>query len=534
MQARIITILLLALALIYGDAMRCPAADRVGGARSVRKGQWSWPLPPTRYGSLTVFERAFYDKAAKLLQQNEFRAAASEFEKFKLQMQDTAGDSMLAYLSLMIGYCLNQAKDRGAAIRAFDEVLDFFPDEADEAGAALYFKGQALLDNGDTRKGLEVMKRLADDPSYQTHPLAAGALNRLADNFLKNKQDGDAVKYWQQAYTTFAPTNPHEAGRARQSLSIYFLQRSQPQRYESIRVDKNDPGDPKLRSQVALELISDAGPAFDMGQWGQLRQKERTAAMLAFFDWYKAQKPHFEKAGRLWEYYDRGIWFLSNYLGDKAAREQFFNEVIVAIKKIEDPTAANNRYAGLVDALCNITWYTQAEAAADSIRNDPGLVALKRIHILLRQQKWSDAAKACEQLEKGGAATYSVQAKRIHADLCRERLNDQATAIKLYGELDQPPGTLWLIADSQRRGGMGKDTYTTLNTIENSFPDQAAAAAWRRCQYLEEDGQREELISACRRILKMYKGTPYSSYAHQKLEQMGIDKTGGAVTSTGN
>src|ERR1700733_12457115 len=99
---------------------------------------WTWELPAERYKKLDQFERAEYDKAANLLKQGSALTAAGEFEKFKIQFPDS---SELSYALFMRGYALQQANQRNNAIKVYQEVLDYFGDQIDDAAPALYYMG---------------------------------------------------------------------------------------------------------------------------------------------------------------------------------------------------------------------------------------------------------------------------------------------------------------------------------------------------------------------------------------------------------
>ena len=104
-----------------------------------------------------------------------------------------------------------------------------------------------------------------------------------------------------------------------------------------------------------------------------------------------------------------------------------------------------------------------------------------------------------------------------------------AEAIKLYEDINQPPGTLWDIQWCYRRLGEKKKAQGTLDEI-TFFPDQAARAVWTKAEYFREDGEKDKAIALYRRLLSQpeWKKTQESSLAHQRLEAWGI-ATGGAV-----
>ena len=499
-----------------------------------RAAQWNWILPAERYKALSVFERAQYDKAAAFFKNNDFRASAAEFEKFKVQFQDSASSSSLAYVNFMHGYCLLQAKDRNAAIKVFTEVLDYFKNETEDAAAALFFKGVAHLENGDLRKGLQCMQQMADDEQYRYHPLAAGALRRLAENSWKNNQLEAALRCWKQVCADFGQSNPQEAQEARNAVTAYYLRLGDFAGYENWICGGDGRENVQHRRWVALTAVEVAMPVFDFNNYGQARKEEHAKAAKAFFAWYKAQKSWFEKARDLWTYYDKGIQFLVHRLGDKKERDEMADEMAIYIKSLRDSAKddnqrndAHHKLSWLVDRLCEMGDWIRAQLCADTISDAP-YAGFKTAEILGRRQKWPEAVAKLQDVEKTDSPYWSGRAKEERARIYKDVTGEYEKAIKLYQEIDKPPGTIWSIQDCYKRWGKLKEALATLTEIENSFPDQAAAAAWRKVQYLEEAQDKTAVIAGCRRILKAYKASPEASAAHQLLEKYGI-KTGGGV-----
>lgn len=505
-----------------------------GPQKRVRPAQWQWVLPAERYKQLSVFERAQYDKAATFFKGNDPRAAAAEFEKFKVQFQDSASVSTIAYVNFMYGYCLYLAKDRNAAIKAFTEVLDYFKNEIEDAAAALFFKGLAHLDNGDTRKGLECMRQMADDAEYRYHPLAAGALRRLAQNYWKQKQADVAVKYWKQVCADFWQANPEETREARNSVTSVYLQQGDYAAYENWLVNDGNRENLQHRRWVAVQAVDVANGVFDYNNYGPLKKEQHQKDARAFYAWFKTQKPWFEKANDLWTFYDKSVNFLVHRLSDKKERDQTVGEISAFIKAVRDNAKddnarndAHNKLAWFVDRLCEMGDWVQAENCAASI-TDPPYATYKSYEILGRRQKWAEGIAKLQEIDKSASQYWVGRAKEERARVYREHTGEYEKAIKLYQEIDKPPGTLWCIQDAYKRWGKLKEALTQLTEIENSFPDQAATAAWRKVQYIEEAGDKTAVVAGCRRILKLYKTAGEASAAHQLLEKYGV-QTGGGV-----
>ena len=181
--------------------------------------------------------------------------AAGEFEKFKIQFPDS---SELSYALFMRGYALQQANQRNNAIKVYQEVLDYFGDQVDDAAPALYYMGVARIDNGETLKGLQCMKTLVESKTYQHHPLAAGALRRLADNYWNKKDPAEAVKYWRQTVKDFGQTNDAERDQATANLAAYAIINQDYAGFESFYLDDTNRDKPDSRRWVAETIANRA------------------------------------------------------------------------------------------------------------------------------------------------------------------------------------------------------------------------------------------------------------------------------------
>jgi len=56
----------------------------LGSTLSAKAGYRNW-MPLERYQQMNIVERRHFDKALKLLERSDHKAAAAEFEKFKVQ-----------------------------------------------------------------------------------------------------------------------------------------------------------------------------------------------------------------------------------------------------------------------------------------------------------------------------------------------------------------------------------------------------------------------------------------------------------------
>ncbi len=501
-----------------------------GGARAA---DWKWELSTEGYRKLNVFERAQYDKAAKLLQENNFAAAASEFEKFKVQFPDS---SALAYVVFMRGYCLHQGKTRNQAIKVYHEVLDYFADDVPNAAPAKYFMGLAHLENGDTRQGITCLKEMLANDAYAKHPLAGSALARLAEIHWRNNETAQAVKLWKQVVADFAKSNHREASQARDNLVVYYIKSKDYAGYEAwlapsaeTRAAK-DFDEAKHRIWMAIQVIDKAHHHIFPGHTGHynaFQSEDRAAAAKACFAWFKAQKPWFDKATQSWEYLSRALSFLTTHHGDKKERDPVVDEMVGIVKKIQDKADANGKYAWIVDRLREGNDLMRARYVIGLI-TEPPLAVYKESELLTHEGKHKEAIARLEEVEKMGNPQWTATAQERKAWVYKDCLHDYEAAIKVYRQINKPPGTLWAIQECFIRWGKLEDAITTLSEIENSFPEDAPRAAWHKAHYYHQANQGKKAIAQARKILKAYKASPEASKAHQLLEGYGV-ATGGGV-----
>ncbi len=489
-------------------------------------GDWKWDLPVARYRQLDVFQRAQYDRAAKLLQDNNPQGAAGEFEKFKVQFPDSPA---LAYVLFMRGYCLHQAKQRNQAIKTYQEVLDYFGEEAGDAAPAKYFMGLAHLENGDTRQGLATLKQMLSHEAYAKHPLAGSALARLAEIHWRNKEADQAIQCWKQVAQDFRESNHQEASQARDSLITCYIKSKDYAAYEAWLIPTGEAkpkgyDEPKHRVWMATQAMDKAHHQIfpgHTGHYNQFEQQERGEAIAACFAWFKAQKPWFDKAGQTWEYLSRALSFLTTHYGSKKERDPIVDEMVGIVKKVQDRADANGKYAWIVDRLREGNDVVRARYVIGLIA-DPPLATYKDSELLNAEGKHKEAIARLEEVEKMGNPQWAATAQERKAWVYKDCLQNYEAAIKIYRQINKPPGTLWSTQECFIRWGKLDDAITTLSEIENSFPEDAARAAWQKAHYFHQ------AIAQARKILKAYKASPEASKAHQLLEGYGV-ATGGGV-----
>lgn len=521
----------IALAAMVALVMLAPRAALAG--REGPASEWNWELSPERYKKMAVFERAQYDKAAGLLRDKSYKAAATEFEKLKEQFPDSPNMSRIV---LLHAYSLHLAKTRLAAIKIYNEILDYFGDTVDDAAPAIYLMGIAHMENGDTAKGLRTLKDMVDNEKYQKHPLAAGALRQVADDLWKRGEYDSAVNYWKQAVRDFSRSNAQEALISREDVTAWYFFARDYAGYDAWRLDAKTQNDPKTRAAVATHIVTVAwNIATGQGNYTYPMKKERDAKenaaklpddLKACWAYFKVAKAQFEKNNDLWGYYSTGVNFLGGCVRDKKELEDVVVDLVAFVKAIPDKAAADGKWCWLIDRSCEWGDYTRANYFLPNL-SDKFTAAWKGYEILASQKKWKEALSHLELIEGMGNEPLRARAMETRAAIYKDCVGEYEKAIKLYTDINKPPGTLWAIQECQYRLNRLDVALTQLTEIENMFPAEAPEAAWTKAMYLDRAKREKECIAQGRRILKLYPKSPASSRAHLLLEKYGIKPGGG-------
>lgn len=501
-------------------------------AGAAHAGNWNWQLAPDRYKLMNAFERAQYDKAAKLYTEGNYTAAAAEFEKFKVQFSDS---DMIPYMLLMRGLSLHNAKNRHTAIKVYQEVLDYFGDQVEDAAPAQYWLGVAHLDNGEMIKGLRVMKGLVESDKYKTHPLAAGALRRLADNHYNNKEFPLAVKYWQQTIRDFANINDEERNNAVQNYAAYSVIAKDYKPFEAFFVsiaEDNRKEDPSYRRWIAETYYQRGIGLYTWHEGWKFRRVEIKDNALAqerkaFYEAFKSSKPWYEKNQGLWEFYEHCAVILAYLHPDKDERNKMVDEAVACIRATTgSQEAKDGMLARLIDVLREGRVFDRARFVV-GLLGDRLLASYKEYELLAHEGKWDKAVEQLQGIQKSGQEKWRLRALGDEARIYKDVLGKYEQAIKLYNDLNQPPGTLFAIAECYQRWNKLDQAAKTLTEIENLFPDHASRAAWWKAAWYDAAGEKKKAIGAARRLLKAYPKSSESSHAHLLLEKYGVKAIGG-------
>lgn len=486
-----------------------------------------------RFKHMSMFERAQYEKALQLLNNRQYRAAASEFERFLVQYKES---EVLPYIVFFRAYSLHQAKDRFKAISVYNEVLDFYPGEIEAAAPAMYYRGMAQLQNGDYSKGMKTMKQLLDDADYSKHPVAASASLQLIRNYWRNKEPEKAEQCLKQIVNDFRGSQAAEqaksyfaascisTGKLRNYINWYLQTFS-----EDALKKKISPAQFRVNMLESLWNVVFSSYCNNENLLNYRGGKKGTNPRRVIWEFLQENRRHFEKINDLWTYYGKVL-----RAGPAKIYDKTVNDMFDLAKKEPDgkehPGRQQQRFRHLVNLLLSEKKWDLASYVNRMISN-PLDRDWNEYKVITGKEQWDAALKHLDMMagkhgKNASAATNIIWEK---AFIYRDRKREYDKAIKEFYATDSPPRSLWEIAETHKRKKDHKAVIETYFTIEKSFPDQGPVAAMNRSIYYNQLGKKKKSIAEARRILKVYPKSPQSSWAHQHLESMGI-ATGGGLT----
>ena len=289
-----------------------------------------------RYQRMSLPERRQFDKAKGLMGDKKFKAAAAEFEKFKLQFPDSR---CLPYAVLLQGHALHQGNFRHKAIQVYQEVLDYFGPDLDPAARALFLIGIAWEDNGDPAKSLKFMKEMADHDDYSTHPLAASAMRRLADYHYGREEYDKALFRWKQIYEHFRESSEKEASYSRDRICNHLLKSGKFQTcrdwlLEVLPVNEEDGGEEDRDFWVANYLHDLCWSGIGSKGWGfdKMPRKEQDKIREDYLDFLREHRSMYEKRDEAWTYHTRHVRYTSEKMEIFRQRKAAIDEAVAYLR----------------------------------------------------------------------------------------------------------------------------------------------------------------------------------------------------------
>jgi tetratricopeptide (TPR) repeat protein len=193
----------------------------VGGLAHVAMAQ-ELVYPGADFAKLDTFEGVNLGDADKLFTAGDFKGAYAAYKAYSFEFPKSKAT---AYVLLRMGRCLQKLEKRNAAIQAYQDVVDYFPNNVGPAAAALFHIGECHGLNGEVEKQSAVWARMVKDDAYVTQPNSGTALAFLAKEMTKLGKFEEAVTYAWRTAVAFRSSNPGAAAAARSEVLAHYATR---------------------------------------------------------------------------------------------------------------------------------------------------------------------------------------------------------------------------------------------------------------------------------------------------------------------
>lgn len=177
-------------------------------------------LPKAVFAKLDTFESHSIQKADKAYDKGDWPQATAEYNSFCMEFERSLA---VPYALLRKARALHRDDKRVAAVKAYRDVVDYFPNAVEYAGPALFYMGVAHWESGYINQALEVWAEMAKDEDYSKHPLAGSALMRLADKMAEDGKQAQAVVHYWDLAIHFRGLNREAAGYAFGRVVAYYI-----------------------------------------------------------------------------------------------------------------------------------------------------------------------------------------------------------------------------------------------------------------------------------------------------------------------
>jgi tetratricopeptide (TPR) repeat protein len=538
--------------------------------------------PGEAFAKLDTFEGVNLEDADKLFTAGDFQGAYAAYKAYSFEFPKSKA---LPYVLLRQGRCLHKLDKRNAAIKSYQDVVDYFPDDVAYAAAALFHIGECHGQNGEAEKQTAVWARMVKDDGYVTQPNSGTALIHLGTEMQKLGKHGEAAEYQWRTAVAFLKTNPKAAEAARKAVIQHYVTRSPD--HEKLKEffiaasgfngDGRNTDKPEEDArywttvfQAALEKYEDAAArekscAYWTAKMGDrftdnddlrrlscdatLVHEKDSAGWLARMEKQFALKPATIDRVLLWCGYLkldpklRSGFFAKHTKPMLAAMKPV--ELMELMAKLQHPHQMDEeaqlvmraiRTDGLTDeeirrfALLAASYQTEEEVLRHFARIKDKLFATKarfdyyngRSH---RNPPFMEKA-LIEIPELLKSPQYADGLSWTKATLL-QNLNRHEEAIEAFRAANKQPDSTWGISDSLVGLKQYDQAIKTVGELESLGGAVASKASLRVADIHKISGDKAREVNQLRTVLRRYPKTGESAAAHDRLESYGVALVGG-------
>lgn len=538
--------------------------------------------PGEAFAKLDTFEGVNLEDADKLFTAKDFQGAYAAYKAYSFEFPKSKA---LPYVQLRLGRCLHLLDKRNAAIKAYQDVVDYFPDDVAYAAAALFHIGQCHGQNGEAEKQTAVWARMVKDDGYVTQPNSGTALIHLGTEMQKLGKHGEAAEYQWRTAVAFLKTNPPAAEAARRAVIQHYAVRSpdheklkeffiaasgfngdgrntdkpeEDARYWSTvlqtALEKNE--DAAAREKSCAYWTAKMGERFTDNddlrrQWcdANLVHEKNPAGWMARLEKQFAMKPATIARVLQWCGYLKSDPKLRSEFFAKHTKSMLASmkpaELMELMAQLNHPHQMNEeaqlvmravRMDGLTDeeirrfALLAASYQTEEEVLRHLARIKDKLFATKSrfdYYISRSHRNPPFMEKALIEIpELLKSPKYADGLTWTKATLL-QNLGRHEEAIEAFRAANKQPDSTWGISDSLVGLKQYDQAIKTVGELESLGGAVASKASLRIADIYKISGDKAREVGQLRTVLRRYPKTGESAAAHDRLESYGVALVGG-------
>ena len=536
--------------------------------------------PSKEFAKLDTFEGLTLQDADKLFLKKDYKGAYAAYKAYSVDFDKSKA---LGYVLLRMGRCLQLLDKRNAAIKAYQDVVDYFPDDVRYAAAALYYIGDCHRQNGDTAKQTAVWARMVKDDDYVTQANSGTALAFLGGAMSKLGKHDEAAQYNWRTAIAFLKSNPNAAKTARNAVIHHYVTRNpnhdklkefyvacsgfdghgrktnKPQedtRYWSTVLHTAVGVKGESRSKVCKYWAAKMGSSFADND--DLR-KQLFDVQMAYENDRKLWMERLTKQFSTKPLTIKRVLHWCNYMRfDKKAMSAFFdqhgrpmvagmktNEKIDLMNRLWHPLGMHDEIRavlagvslqGLTDAdIKKVAVFAERLKTEEDVMRYYGKMKDKLFATKCRFDYYNGRSHRNKPyMEKALAEIPALSKSPKYApglDWSKATLlyglGRYDEAIKAYNAANKQPDSTWGVTNCLIAMKDYARAIKTVRQLESLGGGVAAKAALRAADIYKLSGNKGKEVQQLRLVLKRYPKSGESSTAHNRLESYGVALTGG-------
>ncbi len=539
--------------------------------------------PSAAFSKLDTFEGVNLEDADKLFKALDFNGAYAAYKAYSFEFPKSKA---MPYVLLRLGRCLHKLDKRNAAIKGYQDVVDYYPDDVAYAAAALYHIGECHGQNGEEDKQTAVWARMVKDDDYVSQPNSGTALVHLGTAMQKLGKHEEAAEYQWRTAVAFLKTNPTAAVAARKAVLFHYAARNPnhdklkefyvaASGFDGSGRNTDKPEEDARYWSAALQTVIEMGGEAPVREKACAYWTAKLGERLTENDdlrslWCNANLVH-EKKQDSWQArmekqfalkpatLERVLQFCGYYKTNPKLRSEFFakhtksmltsmkpkelldliaklqhrhlemgEEAQTVIRSIRTDTLNDQeiqRFIGLAAGDL-----TEEEILRHAARiKDPMLATKTRFDYFLSKSHKNPPymEKALAEIpELAKSAQYAEGLTWTKATLL-QNLGRNEEAIEAFRTANKQPDSTFEIANCLVALKQYPQAIQTVSELESVGGSVASAAGLKVADIYKISGDKANEVSQLRTVLRRYPKTKESGAAHDRLESYGVALVGG-------